>query len=43
MEFGTQFEVVGSFCRNWIFSMLITEIPQYMDDSFKIGIFEVSF
>lgn len=32
---------VGSFCRNWIFSMLLTEIPQYMDDSFRLGIFEI--
>ena len=33
---------VGSFCRNWIFSMLLTEIPTYLQDSFHhLSIFEV--
>ncbi|CAC5377497.1 SLC17A6_7_8 [Mytilus coruscus] len=33
---------VGSFCRNWIFSMLLTEVPTYMQDSFhNLNIFEI--
>lgn len=28
---------VGAFCRNWIFSMLITQQPQYFKDSFKMN------
>ncbi|XP_063432566.1 vesicular glutamate transporter 3-like isoform X2 [Mytilus trossulus] len=33
---------VGSFCRNWIFSMLLTEIPTYLQDSFHhLSIFEI--
>lgn len=32
---------VGSFCRNWIFSMLLMEIPQYLDDTFGLGIMQI--
>lgn len=28
---------VGAFCRNWIFSMLITQQPQYFKDSFHMN------
>ncbi|KAK7116466.1 vesicular glutamate transporter 2.2-like [Littorina saxatilis] len=28
---------VGAFCRNWIFSMLITQQPQYFKDSFPMN------
>ncbi|XP_076465593.1 vesicular glutamate transporter 3-like [Babylonia areolata] len=28
---------VGAFCRNWIFSMLITQQPQYFKDAFKMS------
>ncbi|KAK3098077.1 hypothetical protein FSP39_015931 [Pinctada imbricata] len=30
--------MIGSFCRNWIFAMVITEVPQYFKDAFKMDI-----
>lgn len=32
---------IGAFCRNLIFSMLITQQPQYFKDSFKFNIGEI--
>ncbi|XP_048734555.2 vesicular glutamate transporter 1-like isoform X2 [Ostrea edulis] len=33
----------GSFCRNWIFSMMITQIPQYFKDAFRKDIATIGF
>ncbi|XP_060069494.1 vesicular glutamate transporter 2.2-like [Ylistrum balloti] len=30
--------IVGSFCRNWIFSLILTELPQYFHDVFSLSI-----
>lgn len=35
--------IFGSFCRNWIFSMMITQVPQYFKDAFKIDIATIGF
>lgn len=35
--------ILGSFCRNWIFSMMITQVPQYFKDAFKIDIATIGF
>lgn len=35
--------ILGSFCRNWIFSMMITQVPQYFKDAFKINIATIGF
>ncbi|KAJ8304790.1 hypothetical protein KUTeg_018373 [Tegillarca granosa] len=33
--------IAGSFCRNWIFSLLITELPKYFQDSYGLPIAEI--
>ncbi|XP_021369128.1 vesicular glutamate transporter 2-like isoform X2 [Mizuhopecten yessoensis] len=33
--------IVGSFCRNWIFAMILTELPQYFHDVFSLSIDEI--
>lgn len=33
---------VGSFSRNWVFAMMIVELPQYFKDIFKLNIADVS-
>lgn len=30
--------IVGSFCRNWIFSLILTELPQYFHDVFSSSV-----
>jgi hypothetical protein len=32
---------VGAFCRNWIFSMMITQQPQYFKDAFRMNTADV--
>ena len=27
---------IGNFCRNWVFAMVVTELPQYYADAYKI-------
>ncbi|XP_033757069.1 vesicular glutamate transporter 1-like isoform X2 [Pecten maximus] len=33
--------IVGSFCRNWIFSLILTELPQYFHDVFNASIDDI--
>nr|XP_022329335.1 vesicular glutamate transporter 2.2-like [Crassostrea virginica] len=35
--------ILGSFCRNWIFSMMITQVPQYFKDAFSKDIATIGF
>uniref|UniRef100_K1PP83 Vesicular glutamate transporter 1 n=1 Tax=Magallana gigas TaxID=29159 RepID=K1PP83_MAGGI len=35
--------IFGSFCRNWIFSMMITQVPQYFKDAFNKDIATIGF
>ncbi|XP_061163022.1 vesicular glutamate transporter 2.2-like [Saccostrea echinata] len=35
--------ILGSFCRNWIFSMMITQVPQYFKDAFRKDIATIGF
>lgn len=35
--------ILGSFCRNWIFSMIITQVPQYFKDAFRKDIATIGF
>ena len=34
--------MAGSFCRNWIFAIMIMEIPRYFKDAYKLNIASVS-
>ncbi|KAK3098732.1 hypothetical protein FSP39_022499 [Pinctada imbricata] len=34
---------VGNFCRNWVFAMVVTELPQYYADGYKIDIASIGF
>lgn len=33
---------VGNFCRNWIFSLQVSELPQYFADAYGLDVASVS-
>ncbi|KAK3098701.1 hypothetical protein FSP39_022213 [Pinctada imbricata] len=34
---------VGSFCRSWVFAMILTEVPQYFADAYGLNVSTIGF